>query len=226
MLGYTDREVLRYLGYGKNEGDAPTLKKIALCREIIAEKASLHAIYRQFPIDWVEGTPWVAPAVFALEGQSIGNLLKGSSSLFLFAATIGIQVDRAIQYYMKEDLALGVILDACATAAIESYCDVVNAQLKEELAAKGLTCTPRFSPGYGDLPITLQGPLTALLQTPAKIGLTVTPTSILIPRKSVTAILGVVPQGTKLPEVGCFSCNKFATCQFRKVGENCGAFTK
>ena len=51
--------------------------------------------------------------------------------------------------------------------------------------------TPRFSPGYGDLPIELQRDFLTLLDASRKIGLTATESSMLVPSKSITALIGI-----------------------------------
>ena len=57
--------------------------------------------------------------------------------------------------------------------------------------------TFRFSPGYADFPLEVQPKLLEILDAPRRIGLTVSPSLLLIPTKSVTCILGV---GEHLPK--------------------------
>ena len=89
--------------------------------------------------------------------------------------------------------------------------------MKEE----GLLLTDRFSPGYGDLPLKLQIGLCAALNTSRRIGLTVTPSLILVPRKSVTALLGIADRPKTLRKRGCEVCGMFLHCPYRKEGVVC-----
>ena len=82
--------------------------------------------------------------------------------------------------------------------------------------------TDRFSPGYGDLPISLQDSFLRLVDAQKQIGLTVTTTHILTPRKSVTAIIGLANQPQNKRFRGCAYCSMFETCAFRKAGKTCG----
>ena len=111
------------------------------------------------------------------------------------------------------------MLDCCASAAIENVCDNLCADLQEELEGY---LTDRFSPGYGDLPITLQRSFLLALNAQRRIGLTVTDSCLLIPSKSVTAIIGVsdapVERGTR----GCAVCNMKDSCAYRASGTKCG----
>ena len=57
----------------------------------------------------------------------------------------------------------------------------------------GLAVRPRFSPGYGDLPLALQREVFAALDCPRRIGLTLSDSLLMSPTKSVTALIGAGP---------------------------------
>src|SRR5699024_4636248 len=90
-----------------------------------------------------------------LPGEDIKNHLSKSKECLLIAATLGHAVDTRIRYYEKVSMNNAVILDACATAAIEQICDKICIEIQDQLA-KDKRLTYRFSPGYGDLPIQIQ----------------------------------------------------------------------
>lgn len=119
------------------------------------------------------------------------------------------------------DMARALILDSCASAAVENLCDNLETDLRAEVEAEGLFLTDRFSPGYGDLPLSFQRDFCALLNAQRQIGLTVSESSLLIPRKSVTAVLGISHWPRTTRSSGCANCNLFETCQIRKSGATC-----
>ena len=80
----------------------------------------------------------------------------------------------------------------------------------------------RYSPGYGDLPLSLQGDLLSLLDAPRRVGLTASASHILIPRKSVTAFLGVADNPIEQTIRSCLGCPAREGCQYRKAGGHCG----
>lgn len=80
----------------------------------------------------------------------------------------------------------------------------------------------RFSPGYGDLPLSLQNDLLDLLDAPRRVGLTASASHILLPRKSVTAILGVADGPIEKTIRSCLGCPAHGSCQYRKSGGHCG----
>ena len=61
-----------------------------------------------------------------------------------------------------------------------------------------------------------------LLDASRKIGVTVTDRLILIPRKSVTAVIGISEKEIPQKRRGCSCCNMRKTCPYRKRGEHCG----
>ena len=75
----------------------------------------------------------------AVVSAALGRLLTGA---VLMAATLGAQVDRLIAAAQVTDMARAVVLDCCATAAIESYCDEVQRGLEREKAAGEETLCP------------------------------------------------------------------------------------
>lgn len=139
------------------------------------------------------------------------------------AATLGPEVEHLLMRAQVLDMAQALLLDSCASTAIENVCDNLEAELRAEAAREGLYLTDRFSPGYGDFPITQQRCFCEVLDTQRRIGLSVSVTDILIPRKSVTAIMGISPTPRKRRSSGCANCNLFFTCQIRRGGGHCGA---
>ena len=130
-----------------------------------------------------------------LHGEDIKNHLKNCKEIIIFAATLGLQVDDLIRSLEVSDMAGAVILDSLASDAIEDYCDeIVGAGFSrptEKRVGRPHPYTTRFSPGYGDFPLSVQQDLLTVLNAQKQIGLYVTDSGILIPRKSITAIIGV-----------------------------------
>ena len=113
--------------------------------------------------------------------------------------------------------------DALLEAKEESYKLKLETEkeIKEKIN-KDNFMTWRFSPGYGDLPITLQREFVRVTDAEKRIGLTVNEGGILLPRKSVTAIIGLSKEPIPKQRRGCAYCNMNKTCQFRRGGTHCG----
>ena len=157
-----------------------------------------------------------------LPGQSIRDHLRGCGRAAVFCATLSAPVDTLLRRAQAEDLARALVLDCCASQAIEEVCDRVEEEIKAGFP--GCSFPYRFSPGYGDLPITLQGQLLALLDAPRRIGLCASGSHILIPRKSVTAILGISREPLLPAEQRtCSQCFLRGRCQYQLRGKTCGS---
>lgn len=211
-------EVLLYLSYHGGKVPVEIEREIALCSECIKKVARPRLTYRIFPVE--EGQP--LGAGFRLEGEDIRRHLSGSREAILMAATLGPDVETLLMRTQVTDMAKALILDSCASVAIENVCDHFEADLRAEYAEKGWFLTDRFSPGYGDFPISQQTAFCEALDVRRRIGLTVSASGILIPRKSVTAVLGACTTAPKRRSSGCAYCTRFRTCTIRKDGITCG----
>ncbi|HHU60482.1 MAG TPA: methionine synthase [Natronincola sp.] len=215
-------EVLRYLGYKDQQIDEITEGQLVNALKEIKEIKQTKITYKFMDLVQENDEVGFVQSNFKLPGKDIKEHLKNSKSALLMAVTLGHEVDKRIRYYEKVDLTKALILDACATATIEGDCDDLCEDLEAELAKENRKLTFRYSPGYGDLPISVQGAFLATLDASKNIGLTATSTNILIPRKSVTAIAGVIDIKRKLRARSCANCTNFATCSFKKGDVSCG----
>ena len=109
----------------------------------------------------------------------------------MFAATVGLELDRLIARHSRLSPARALALQAYGAERIESLCDAFLRNVQSECASEGITLRPRFSPGYGDLPLSFQRTLFETLDCARKIGLTLNESLLMSPTKSVTAIVGL-----------------------------------
>lgn len=209
-------EVLRYLGYNGTEIDERLNRLIEECMNQVIETATPRFVYRAFDIGedmTLENT------IFKLKGNDIKEHLSECKRCVLMAVTMGMQVENIIKTAEVRDMARAVILDSCATTAAEQTADMVQAMIEKE--NEGKFFTERYSPGYGDMPMESQHDFAAILDTGRKIGLSVTENNILLPRKSITAIIGISDKKTKKRKSGCENCSLHGQCNFRKEGRTC-----
>lgn len=211
------REVLRYLGGPLTDVPESLLQTVRQAAGQLQASARPKAVWRSFTL---EGTA-LADTTLSLPGRDIQHHLADCDRCVLMAATLGADVERLIMQAQVSDMTKALIFDGCASAAIENVCDNLESYLRTQVEAEGFFLTDRFSPGYGDLPLTLQNDFCTLLNTQRQIGLTVSQSNILIPRKSVTAILGISNRPRLTRSSGCQNCGMFETCQIRKSGTTC-----
>ena len=125
---------------------------------------------------------------------------------------------RSEQLFKAGNYTVGLLLDAAATTAVEQVADQVNEVINTIAKKQGYKPTWRFSPGYGNWPLEVQKDLAKIIKT-EQIGLQVTDNFLLFPRKSVTAIIGLMPANEDIKtKRGCTSCSQ-KDCASRKLPE-------
>lgn len=153
-------------------------------------------------------------------GDIIEKHLEGCHKVALLGITLGIGVDNLLRRTQITDMALSVIIDCGASVMIEQLCDKFETYIKKNIEEK--YSTSRFSPGYGDYSIEEQPRIIKYLDAPRKIGLTVTADSLMIPRKSVTALIGLADHPVKGRLATCGECVLKDKCTLRREGKFCG----
>ena len=211
-------QTLHYLRCRGGSPDGELDDALACCEERILRTARPRLVWRLFPRT-EDGT--VAGTDYRPAGEDIRAFLRGCDSVVLLAATLGAEVESLIRRAAGRDMAEAVILDAAGSAAVEELCDSFCADLAAALAPRCLT--GRFSPGYGDMPLSDQFALFRVLDVSRRIGVTLSDSALMIPQKSVTALIGVSDRPQPPRTQGCGSCRRREDCPYRKEGKNCGA---
>lgn len=208
-------EVLRYLGYKNNMADSKTFAIIEECLNELSKISKPRYIYNIFDIETLGNSINFISTTLTLKGNNICSHLKSSEKCAIMAATLGIEVDKQLSINSSLNLTKAIIMDACATASIEALCDIAQLEIKKQAQKRGLCITSRYSPGYGDLVIDVQPQIINVLDAYKKIGLSSTDNCILIPRKSVTAFIGLQNLQNNDNKLKCLSCN-LKDCSFKR----------
>lgn len=154
-----------------------------------------------------------------LKGNTASRMLSGCEKAAVMVCTLGSAFDRLLREYQIRDISEALLLDGLGSAWVEAVCD----QVENEMAAaiSGVYFTDRFSPGYGDLPLDLQPGLLNALNAQRRTGVTVLPSNLMNPMKTVTALVGLSPEPQAARIRGCAYCRLSSTCALRKRGISC-----
>lgn len=123
--------------------------------------------------------------------KNLNERINSCSEVIIFASTIGIEIDKLIKKYNHLSPLKALLLQAIGTERIECLCNAFCSFMESEYSLLSKSLKPRFSPGYGDLPLTMQKEIFNLLNCPKFLGLTLNDSMLMSPSKSVTAIIGV-----------------------------------
>ena len=213
------------MGYRGQDIDTELDKSINRIIKRCEEISKPAYTYGYFDLFRNSDTLALAGSGITLPGKAIQKHLDGAKYCAILAVTLGMDMERALLLLEKKSMTDAVILDSAANAYIESVADCVENIITEESKNKGLCTNYRYSPGYGDFPIEMQKTLIPLLNCDRKIGLTVTENSIMIPRKSVTAVIGIFDED-QIKKKGCEGCSMYHSCNIRrnktgKDGDGC-----
>ena len=213
------KEVQRYMGYHGITDIAPEIRaKIDKAVDQISLQSHPRIISKEFPVT-LEGNDVTLHAesedvVFHSEGLS--RNLNGCCGAILLAATIGPACDMLVRRASVTSAADASVYQAAGAAAIESFLDDYNDKLKASYEAQGLFLRPRFSPGYGDLKLDHQKDWFRLLDITRQIGIELTDSLLMVPTKSVTAIIGIGYDKNVIRCSGCSGCNRKDSCAYSK----------
>ena len=209
-----EREIIRYLGYKKIQPDEKVTALIHQCMEEVARTAQPRHVYRRFALTHITPGHMQAGGV-ELVSNSLERNLKDCNEVIFFAATLGHEVDRLMARYLKLNITKAAVLQSTAAEAIECYCNACQKQIEEEVAKEGLFVRPRYSPGYGDLSLSVQPAFLQALNAQKTIGLFLSEGGVMQPEKSVTALMGLSTIRTGCVVEGCEACGK-KDCSFRR----------
>ena len=220
-------EVLRYLGHNGQEIDSDLNLRINECIKETKKEIDTKYIYEIYDIknDLDLNTIEFKNTNLILKSKDVSELLKDCDKCVLMCATLGFNIEKNIRRYSYNNLTKGIIIDACATTSIEEVCDLVQDSILDKVAKEEKSLTMRYSPGYGDLDISANRDILNVLDAHRKIGVTVTNTGIMIPRKSVVALIGITNKKIGKVKRTCENCSNRFNCEYRRKADGCGGKT-
>jgi len=180
------REILRYAGMKEPSAEVEQLLDSCLLQ---IDKLSYQVCWREFAIR--DDGDTLDLGFTRTASADLRRNLMGCHSLVLFAATVGLEIDRLIARAERLSPASALLLQAIGSERVEAVCDEFNRDITAAQLAQGRYTRPRFSPGYGDLPLALQRDIFAVLDCPRRIGISLNQSLMMSPSKSVTAIIGI-----------------------------------
>ena len=192
------KEILRYMGC-----KTPDENILSLLEECLSEAMptlSYAVSYSVYPIKYKKD----------ISSDGLLKHLSDSDEIIVFAATIGVGIDRLISKYSRISPTKAVIFQAIGTERIEALCDAFCDEMKKKYGC----ITNRFSPGYSDWDIKDQKLIISITEATKNLGICLNDSFLMSPSKSVTAVIGI--QNEKTDEKNpCETCNN-ADCIYRR----------
>ena len=178
-------EILRYLR--TKTADEQLERELTAALSEALPALSYRLCYAEFALGREQGELDLGFARTA--SRDLAKNLAGCTHIVVFAATLGVGLDRLIARYSSLSPVRALCLQAIGAERIEALCDCFVTDLL--YASLGGRVHARFSPGYGDLPLDFQREIFRTLDPPRRIGLTLNESLLMSPSKSVTALVGI-----------------------------------
>lgn len=221
----TEEEYFKALGanYGKRSPRPATLE---IYRRMLQEAGTIvqpKAIWREAKIVSVGEQVVLLEEGYKLTSRLVAKVAGKADKLLIFASTVGREIDGVIDRYQKAGrMTEAFSLDAAATAYIAKSSGTALTKLEARYLANGLQTTFNLGPGHSYWPgrEDLRA-LFGLLQ-PEQIGLTLTDSNLMMPRKSIAMVMGVGHDFAEFyGKTHCDFCNLQKTCNMNKFGHEC-----
>jgi len=193
--------------------------KIHFPESIVSEACAIVMLEKHVKTAWTLYSYDFAAGCIGGEYKIVSKMLRkhlqDSKQVIVLAATVGEEVEHAsTKYFEKGEYAVGLLIDAAATAAVEQAANALCTMLSGQFRQQGLNLTTRFSPGYGDWSLEEQDKVVVLANTKA-IGVSLTNSKMLLPRKSITAVVGLRTVKGQNENFECSECAK-TDCLMRR----------
>ena len=179
-----NKEILRYADVKSPNNEI--LNILNECLNEVRDKLTYKVCYIKTPLS-VDGENCDL-GVFKVNSENLAINLKDADEVIIFAATVGIEIDRLITKYSYISPVKAVMIQAIGTERIDALCNAFCKDMAENFYG---VLSPRFSAGYGDLPLETQKEIFTILNCEKHIGLTLNESLIMSPIKSVTAFAGI-----------------------------------
>jgi len=149
-----------------------------------------------------------------LSGELLAKHMGGAQEVVIILCTVGEGLERRAADVSKEDSVYGLALDAVGSAGVEALANAVCALFEEDATKEDCKVTIPLSPGMVGWPVEQGQPQIFDLLDTDEIGVRLTESMMMVPRKSLTFVLGI---GKKLIAGGraCDYCSLKGTCRYR-----------
>ncbi len=218
-LSLKTREVLRRQGLGGGAKVRPEIK--ILIRELLAivKKARLlepAVAYEYYTVSSMNGSQISLEGDKAIHGPLIPAIFPEAKELAVLLCTIGPRLEKQVTDYSKSDEAMrGMILDGIGSTAVDMMTLEVLRLLANEVSSRGYEISSPVNPGMPGFPLTEQWNLLGLVNVD-EIGVSLTASGVLVPRKSASMVIGIGPKMTRWTQAEvCARCSLRETCHYK-----------
>jgi hypothetical protein len=151
-----------------------------------------------------------------LSGSLVMQHLASASHVAVIVCTVGLALETRADEVMVEDMMYGLALDSVGSAAAEALAVAICDYLEQQAAGEGWGSSASISPGMVGWPVDEGQRQVFNILDPVGIGVRLTATGMMIPRKSLSLVIGL---GAKVTNGGssCDYCSMGDRCRYRST---------
>jgi hypothetical protein len=218
-LSLKTREVLRRQGLGRGAGIRPEIGILA--RDLLAAVKNSHLLepavaYEICAVTDITERKLSLDSGPAGHGRLLRSLVPGAKEITIALCTIGPRLEKKVTDYTSQGEPLrAMLLDGIGSAAVDSLAEEFCRFVANEASSRGYEASSPMNPGMPGLPITAQWWLLELVPA-QEIGVSLTSSGIMVPRKSTSMVIGIGPQMTRWTQAEvCARCHLSKACSYR-----------
>ncbi|MGA2504326.1 MAG: hypothetical protein ABSG01_09580 [Anaerolineales bacterium] len=148
-----------------------------------------------------------------LTGPLLARHLAGAEQVVLALTTIGPELEEYASSRMGDDPLYSLALDGLGNAAVEILSEQVCMRIGKQAEAVGLTASTPLSPGEPEWPVEVGQPQVFSLLDPSRIGVALTSGGMMVPKKSISFVVGIGPDMSR--DDYCERCSFNERCRYR-----------
>jgi hypothetical protein len=175
--------------------------------------------YRRLPVaEFRHQTLVVGSGSFRLSGPLVAEQLRAARQVAALICTIGPALEHAASAQFTDDPAASVAMDALGSAAVHQLATLACDRVAAQMTASAWQTTVPLSPGAAGWPARAgQRQLFALIDA-AAVGVVLSPSGMMLPRKSTSLVIGIGPDVVSAGSV-CDLCGLRDACRYRPLYE-------
>ncbi|MBM3145062.1 MAG: hypothetical protein FJ010_08855 [Chloroflexi bacterium] len=171
-------------------------------------------LYREMDVEAIRHERLVLDGSFILSGELVSDHLGPAERVVLILCTVGEALESRASMVSQDDIVYGLALDGVGSAAVEALANAACKYFEHQAGEHGLQSSIPISPGMVGWPVEKGQPEIFAILEPAQINVNLTQYSLMLPRKSLTMVLGF---GKTMKTAGrtCDYCAMRETCRYQ-----------
>ena len=219
-INIDSNRVCQRLGY---QARSPSASILSTIESQIAKADQLvkpDYLYEVKPIEYIDGEKFSLGEPFVFTSKVVSYALSDCQWAAVYIATTGTNLEEEMSRLVEEGQILeATILDAIGSEAINRVFCHLRDTIKELARARECRATIKYSPGYCDWHINQQRILFQIVDS-TLIGVRLTENCLMMPRKSVSGIIGIGKLDAVKPPPCLAVCDNRVSCAIKRENWN------